>query len=289
MSQETESKKTTDSSTKEWWETETELYEKLVFILRMYMHRRQSEDSKSRRNMSKKYRGSKKHSYVENTALTLKDIKPKTKAQKEVFDAYSEGFNLALTGPAGTGKTFLAMYLALRDILDYQNPSYRKLLIVRSTVPVRDLGFMPGDMKEKQAPYMQPYVDACNQLCDNGAAFEILERKKIVEFTSTSFLRGINLPDTIVIVDEIQNMAFGELDTIITRMGKDSRIIFAGDTAQADLERVSHKEESGMSDFLDILDLMEDDFDFVEFGVDDIVRSKLVRNYIKSKIALAKG
>lgn len=183
--------------------------------------------------------------------------------------------NIILSGYAGTGKTFIASYLAYKDV--FVNNNTNKIVYMRSAVPTRDIGFLPGTDKEKLEVYEAPYIDIASELFGRGDAYEILKRKGIVHFTSTSFVRGINLRDAFIIVDEAQNMNYHELDSILTRLNENCRIIFCGDIRQADLFK------NGMSDFYRVLEAMPEDFDFVDFKKEDIVRSDLVRNYIITK------
>lgn len=212
------------------------------------------------------------------------DITPLTEAQEDTFDSYSEGYNLVLYGCAGTGKTFLALYLSIRDVL---NAHYNKIYIIRSVVPTRDMGFLPGNQKEKTRVYESPYYDIYTRIFQRGDAYDILKTKNLVEFMSTSFIRGITLDDCIIVVDEAQNMSAMELHSIMTRVGKNCKILFCGDTAQDDLTSERKKEQSGFRDFLKIL-MKVKEFDFVEFQVEDIVRSGLVRSYIiaRNKIGM---
>lgn len=200
--------------------------------------------------------------------------------QNEVIEEWDDGNHLVLHGLAGTGKTFLSVYLALSDILDTQEQN--KLYIVRSVVPTRDIGFLPGNAKEKAKVYEDPYKSICNELFSRGDAYDILKTKNMVEFLTTSYIRGITLKDCIVIVDEINNMTFHELDSIVTRLGRNTRIIFCGDYRQSDL---GERERSGLKDFLRVLNKI-DNFSHFEFGVDHIVRSKLVKDYIIAKSKL---
>ena len=210
----------------------------------------------------------------------LVKIKPKTDNQKLSFEAYESGSNLVMAGAAGTGKTFLSIYFALRDVLNPSTP-YEKLVIVRSTVPTRNQGFLPGSVLEKQAIYELPYKSIAKELIDHpiiGDPYEKLKVQKSLEFISTSFVRGITIDNAIVVVDEFQNMTFGELDSIITRVGQNCKIIFCGDTRQSDLDRDKHEHIK----FLEILDRMGV-FEIIRFGVDDIVRSCMVRSYLITK------
>lgn len=183
--------------------------------------------------------------------------------------------NLVIVGFAGTGKTYLASYLGYKEILEGTG-QYDKLVYMRSAVPTRNLGFLPGTEKEKVEVYEAPYIDIATELFGRGDSYEILKKKGIVHFNSTSFVRGINLRNAFVIVDECQNMTYHELDSIITRLNENCRIIFCGDMRQADLYK------NGLQDFYKVLKNM-DEFDFIEFQKEDIVRSELVKNYIIKK------
>ena len=218
----------------------------------------------------------------------LIDIKPITPAQEKVFEAYAQQKNLFLYGAAGTGKSFVAMYLALREILQ-ENSQYEKLYIVRSLVPTREIGFLPGDHEDKSNLYQIPYKNMVKYMFEmpDDSSFDMLYQnlkgQDTISFWSTSFIRGTTIDNAIVIVDECQNLNFHELDSIITRLGVNSKIIFAGDIAQTDL--IKTYEKNGILDFQKIIDNMEE-FASVEFGVQDIVRSGLVKSYLISKINL---
>jgi phosphate starvation-inducible PhoH-like protein len=210
---------------------------------------------------------------VHNFNLKLQEVRPLTTNQKEAFNSQN---NLVLHGLAGTGKTFISSYLAYHDIeRDYLS----NLVIIRSAVPTRDIGFLPGTDKEKSAVYEEPYKDIATELFDRGDAYEILKQKGLVQFMTTSFIRGLTLRDSCIIVDECQNMSFHELDSIITRVGENCRIIFCGDFRQSDLKR------NELLGWLKILRRMEE-FDFIEFGVEDIVRSDFVKKYIIAKMEI---
>ena len=218
----------------------------------------------------------------------LLEIKPLTPAQEKVFDAWEKNKHLFLFGAAGTGKSFITMYLALKDILDEQSP-YNKLYIVRSLVPTREIGFLPGDHEDKANLYQIPYKNMVRYMFEmpDDASFEMLygnlKAQDTISFWSTSFIRGTTIDNSIVLVDESENLNFHELDSIITRLGVNSKIIFAGDAAQSDL--IKSHEKTGIMDFKKIIDDM-DEFESIEFGIDDIVRSGLVKSYLISKINL---
>ena len=218
----------------------------------------------------------------------LLDIKPLTPSQEKVFDAWDKQKNMFLFGAAGTGKSFVTMYLALRDILDEKTP-YNKLYVVRSLVPTREIGFLPGDHEDKANLYQIPYKNMVRFMFEmpDDPSFEMLyanlKAQDTVSFWSTSFIRGTTIDNSIVLVDESENLNFHELDSIITRLGVNSRIIFAGDAAQTDLTKAHEK--TGIMDFKKIIDDM-DEFESIEFGIDDIVRSGLVKSYLISKMNL---
>ena len=218
----------------------------------------------------------------------LTQIKPLTPSQEKVFDAFSKQKNLYLYGAAGTGKTFIGMYLALQEILNEQS-SYDKLYIVRSLVPTREIGFLPGDHDDKAELYQIPYQNMVRYMfkMPDDASFDMLyanlKAQETISFWSTSFLRGTTLDNSIVLVDESQNLNFHELDSIITRLGVNTKIIFAGDAAQTDL--VKTNERNGILDFMKIIQCM-DEFEMVEFGIQDIIRSGLVKSYLINKLNL---
>jgi predicted ribonuclease YlaK len=207
-------------------------------------------------------------------------IQPKTAKQKEFFDAYKSGdYFMCLHGVAGTGKTYIALYKALEEVMDKTSP-YKKVVIVRSSVQGRDMGFLPGDVDEKMLTFTQPYRQICADLFNRKDAWDRLSEQGYIEFISTSFIRGTTFTNSILLADEIQNMSFEELDTIVTRVGHTSKIIYCGDIRQTDLKKKDDK--TGLPKFLDIVQDMKE-FSRFEFGMDDIVRSSLVKNYIIAK------
>jgi len=212
----------------------------------------------------------------------LDTLEPLTQKQRETINAYRKDKNLLLHGIAGTGKTFLALSLAFEEVLDPSN-DYDFVGIVRSTVPTREMGFLKGDDKEKIAVYEAPYSAICKELFGIPDAYECLKSQGAVQFMSTAFIRGITLNNCVVIVDEFENLSFHELDSIITRMGKNSKIVFCGDYTQSDLTKTN--ERNGCLDFMKILKDMKR-FEFLEFGIEDIVRGDTVRDYIISKYKL---
>ena len=234
--------------------------------------------------MSKKM--SKRKKPIDRSYMT--DIKPLTDNQTISFDEYKKGKNLLLHGAAGTGKTFIMLYLALQEVLDDTSP-YEKIYIVRSLVPTREIGFLPGDHEDKSYLYQIPYKNMVRYMFgmpdDNSfeMLYDNLRTQGTIDFWSTSFIRGTTLDNAIVIVDEFSNLNFHELDSIITRVGEDSKILFCGDITQTDLTREAEK--SKISDFIQILQEMKD-FACIEFGIEDIVRSGLVKQYLITKYNL---
>ncbi len=215
-------------------------------------------------------------------------VKPITDNQKLVFNSWKKGQNQFLFGAAGTGKTFISLYLALKDILDLKTP-YSKVVLVRSLIPTREIGFLPGDEEDKAALYQVPYQNMVQFMFEQpneqsfSNLYNRLKGQGSLFFLSTSFLRGLTFDNSIIIVDECQNLNFHELDTIITRIGQDSKIVFSGDFNQTDL--IKQQEKNGLHDFLRILNEMEE-FHCLEFTIGDIVRSGFVRNYLINKIKL---
>jgi phosphate starvation-inducible PhoH-like protein/PhoH-like ATPase len=206
------------------------------------------------------------------------DISPMTDNQAVAFESWESGANLMLHGIAGTGKTFLGLYFSLKEVMS-KNTQYKKVFIIRSVVPTRDIGFLPGSQKDKMKVYEAPYYDIASKLFNRGDAYEILKQRNNVEFISTSFLRGSTFDDCIIVVDEVQNMSDQELHTVMTRVGENCRIIFCGDVKQDDLTSERKKEMSGLRLFMKVIKKMKE-FNFVEFEASDIVRSKLVKSYI---------
>ena len=231
----------------------------------------------------------KKNKEINNTNLVA--VKQITDSQKEVFASWKKGKNQFLFGCAGTGKTFISLYLALQSVMDLKS-NYDKVVIVRSLIPTREIGFLPGDEEDKAALYQVPYQNMVqfmfeqpNELAFNNL-YDRLKGQGSLYFLSTSFLRGLTFDNTIVIVDECQNMNFHELDTIITRIGQDSKIVFCGDFDQTDLHKTN--EINGLHNFLKILEEM-DEFSCTEFSIGDIVRSGFIRSYLINKIKLGIG
>ena len=229
---------------------------------------------------------SKKNKKINHQQLVT--IKPIGENQKTVFDTWKKGKNQFLFGSAGTGKTFISLYNALQDVFDLKKP-YDRVVLVRSLIPTREIGFLPGDEEDKAALYQVPYQNMVrfmfemNNEAQFNSLYDRLKGQGSLFFLSTSFLRGLTFDNSIIIVDECQNLNFHELDTIITRVGQDSKIVFCGDFNQTDLVR--QNEKNGLHDFLRILEEMEE-FNCTEFTLGDIVRSGFVRSYLINKIKL---
>ena len=223
--------------------------------------------------------------HTNHLKLRLDDLKtfdPLTDNQKKFFDAYKQGdYFIALHGVAGTGKTFCALYKAIEEVLDKSNP-FNKIIVVRSAVQGREIGHLPGDVDEKMEIYQQPYRQICETLFGRRDAWDRLEEQHYIEFISTSFIRGMSFDDAIIIVDEMQNMTYEEIDTVMTRVGYRSKIIWCGDYRQTDLNKRKN-DVSGILKFFDIAHHMMS-FTRIEFTVDDIVRSSLVKDYIIAKM-----
>ena len=212
------------------------------------------------------------------------EVEPLTPNQVRAFKAYEQNKSLVLAGSAGTGKTFMALSLALEDVLDKET-GYDKLVIVRSIVPTRDIGFLPGNEEEKKDAYTGPYRSALAELFEDPEAWEKLKNSHKVEFLSTSFIRGMTLQNSVVVIDEMQNLNFHELDSVITRIGQNCKFIMCGDYYQSDFDK--DRDRNGILKFLEIIEQLRN-FEVIEFTWEDIVRSDFVRDYIMTKEMLEK-
>ena len=218
----------------------------------------------------------------------LRDIEPLTENQQKLFESYSNNKNIIAYGAAGTGKTFITLFNALCDVLDTSTP-YEKIYIVRSLVSTREIGFLPGDHEDKSTLYQIPYKNMVKYMFElpSAADFEMLygnlKAQETISFWSTSFIRGTTFDRAIILVDEFQNLNFHELDSIMTRVGENTKIMFCGDATQSDL--IKQNERNGIVDFMRVLRLMSS-IDIIEFGVEDIVRSGLVKEFILAKLEL---
>lgn len=213
------------------------------------------------------------------TANEIEPIEPFTENQEKAFKAWEEGNNVVLVGSAGTGKTFMALYFALKELFNHPD-TYRKVMVMRSIVPTRDAGHLPGTKEEKEDPYKLPYKNLCDEIFGYPGAWGKLITTGKIQFETTSYIRGATFDQTIIVVDEMQNMNFHELDSVITRVGADCKIIFCGDHKQSDFKYQDEKE--GIVKFISIIETMRS-FRVVEFGWADIVRSDFVRDYIMTK------
>lgn len=214
----------------------------------------------------------------QNTGFKLSSIVAKNDKQKKFFQHYNQFQVISLMGSAGTGKSFIALYQALKSV---ENEDYKNVLIVRSSVPTRNIGFLPGNKKEKMEDYEGAYSSLCTELYSRGDAYNVLKQKKIIEFESTSYLRGLTFNDTVVILDEAQNCSRAELYTLITRMGENSKLIICGDTKQDDLTSERYREESGLDWVQSKLRLLSQYHIAIDFTADEIVRSGFVKDFIK--------
>jgi phosphate starvation-inducible protein PhoH and related proteins len=225
-------------------------------------------------------RRQRKQQAQKRNVLELKTINPMTENQEKAFTLFDKGDNLMLHGVAGTGKTFVSLYLALDELINGSD-MHEKVIIVRSVVPTRDIGFLPGKESEKMAVYEQPYKAICSQITNRGDGYDILKSKGKIEFISTSFIRGNTYDDAIIIIDEFQNMTDSEINSIMTRVGTNSRVIICGDFRQTDLNKPH--EQSGAKLLLQLWDKMGYNNSHVEFNMQDIVRSGFVRQWIEAR------
>jgi phosphate starvation-inducible protein PhoH and related proteins len=218
----------------------------------------------------------------EKLNVKLKSVEPKTNNQKIAFQEFQSNKNLFLHGSAGTGKSFISLYLSLKNL--YEKKDYEKIVIIRSAVSTRDQGFLPGDVREKEEIYKLPYISIVSELCtiqnSLGSVYYHLEKSGVIQFMTTSYIRGINLNNCIVIVDECQNMTWHEYYSVMTRLGENCRIIFSGDTKQNDFKNAKKKEESGIETMMGVCEELRE-FSIVKFTTDDIVRSGLVKKFIE--------
>lgn len=207
----------------------------------------------------------------------LKSVAPLTENQHLTFDAFEEGKNLLLHGVAGTGKTFIALWLALDSVI--RGEIAKPVVIIRSVVPSRDMGFLPGTSAEKSAVYEEPYRALCTEYTGKPHTYDLMKTEGLIQFSTTSFLRGLTFRNNIILVDECQNCSGRELNTIMTRVGEGCRVIFCGDFRQSDLN--NHRDDRDFQNFMNIVHQMPS-FTSIEFQREDIVRSGLVREYIET-------
>jgi len=212
----------------------------------------------------------------------LIDISPKTDNQRLAFEYYDKNKNLLLHGVPGSGKSFISLFLALEDVFSKNSP-YEKVVIIRSAQASKGIGFLPGTAKQKMEVFEAPYIAICTKLFNRADAYSILKQKGIIEFESTSFLRGTTIDNAVIILDEIQNLSFQEQKTVLTRVGQDSRLIMCGDLNQDDLTSERYSEESGLKKMMHILNKIAS-VATVEFSVADIVRSGFVREFVIAEL-----
>lgn len=218
---------------------------------------------------------------VRSKLLTVRNIEAKTDAQEYFLDSYAQGFNIVGVGSAGTGKSFLSLYLALKEV---ESNRKQKVIIVRSAVPTREQGFLKGTLEEKEAVYELPYRDIVNDLCASGTSYESLKKHDKIQFITSSYVRGLTFDNAVIVVDEFQSMHQEELYSVLTRVGENSRVIVIGDTKQCDLNL--RKEESCFDWFMKICERMDDQFDIIDFKPQDIVRSGFVKSLIMANESL---
>jgi phosphate starvation-inducible protein PhoH len=209
----------------------------------------------------------------------IKDVQPKTKNQEQLFHSFFNEKHILLHGCAGTGKSYCALFLALKDLFDGY---YDRIIILRSIVPTRDVGFLPGTLQEKIAMYEEPYAEIIDDILGRKGAYDELKRDEVLNFKSTSFLRGLTWTNSLVIADEIQNYTWHEICSLITRIGDNSRLMLLGDRDQNDLSQLRKSEQSGLENAIKVCYNVKS-FDVVEFGVQDILRSKIVKEFLSAK------
>jgi phosphate starvation-inducible protein PhoH len=227
-------------------------------------------------NLNKGHRMGRKAVAPVATPLSCKHVKPITINQNKAYKEFHKGYNLILHGVAGTGKTYISMHMALCAVMEIDS-KYEQVIIIRSVVPTREIGYLPGTLKEKISVYEEPYREICTDLFEKATSYEELKARKKITFATTSYLRGITFKNAIIVVDEMQNLTYDELRTVITRVGDNSRLIFSGDYRQSDLER--YKDRQGLHHFLKIIEGIEC-FAKIEFNHSDIVRNELVKEFI---------
>jgi phosphate starvation-inducible PhoH-like protein len=207
----------------------------------------------------------------------IKHIKPLTPAQEEMFQDFMNGNNVFAHGSAGTGKSFVGLYLALNEMLQFETEIDR-VIIVRSAVPARDVGFLPGTLEEKNAVYEQPYKDILADLFGKSSTYEDMKTAGKLEFVTTSFIRGMTWDNAVIVFDEVQNANWEEINTVMTRIGEGSRIILCGDVKQNDL-LYKKMDKTGVTDLLKVCEKLPA-FTNVTFTRHDIVRSDFVKQFI---------
>lgn len=232
------------------------------------------ELSQTKIDQQARIEGPKKKKWSEHD---IKNITPITEPQRDMAQCYYQGSNICGYGSAGTGKSYCAIALAIRDIIS-KSTTHNKLILVRSNVATRDVGYLPGTLEEKMEVYEAPYIDILADLFGRGTTYQDMKAANMIQFMPTSFVRGLTWNDAIVIVDEAQNMTLHEINSVMTRIGENSRIIIIGDCIQTDL-RKNKFDVSGFDKAINIFKNMNS-FSVIEFKYDDIVRSGLVKEWI---------
>lgn len=232
----------------------------------------------AKQNLKAQKEGPKKKHW---TVLDIKPIKPITEAQRAMVESFFMGNHVVADGSAGTGKTYLSLWLALNLVLSKEYNQH-KIIIVRSNVPTgKDVGHLPGELEEKMAPFEAPYRDILQDLLGKPSSYDDMKEAGVIEFMPVAFIRGLSWDNAVVIVDESQNMDDATVNTIMTRVGKNTKVIICGDRAQNDLV-YDKKTPSGFDNMIRILSNM-DEVDIIRFTKRDIVRSGFVKAWIVAK------
>ena len=207
----------------------------------------------------------------------LRAIRPLTQKQEDMFQLWFQGDNVCAHGSAGTGKTFLALYLAMSEMLEFKE--HQQIIIVRSAVAAREIGHLPGTKEEKEEIFEIPYMDILHDLFGRKSTYKDMKDAGMIKFMTTSHIRGLTWDNAIIIIDEIQNMCFDEIDSVMTRIGKNTKVIACGDhKKQCDLKK---HEVSGVGRMLKAFETMSG-FANVEYTFEDVVRSEVVKNWLKA-------
>lgn len=214
------------------------------------------------------------------TERDCKDIVPLTDRQDDAFRSWYQraDSHLALLGSAGVGKTLLACYLGINEVLNPKTPQ-KQLIIVRAANATKEIGFLPGTKEEKEEIFQLPYFDVFRFLFNRAATYRDMCDAGVIKFTTTSHIRGLTFENAIVIFDEIQSASRHDIDSLATRLGDDSRLIMIGDGYQNDLHSKRGTEVSGFDYAVGMMHKI-DDFDVIQFTHDDIVRSGFVKKWI---------
>ncbi|MEH2902084.1 PhoH family protein [Segatella copri] len=202
-------------------------------------------------------------------------IKSRSENQQQLIDAYEKNDMIFAVGPAGTGKTYLSIALAVKAL---KEKAIKKIILSRPAVEAGEkLGFLPGDMKDKIDPYLQPLYDALEDMIPAVKLQDMME-KHIIQIAPLAFMRGRTLSDAVVILDEAQNTTSQQIRMFLTRMGMNTKMIITGDLTQIDLPR---EQRSGLKEALKILEGVEG-IGVVKLGQKDIVRHKLVTRIVNA-------